>query len=306
MLTSVRWPALGSTASVFVTEAGAIAPARALVEEELARIDLSCSRFRPDSELSRLNAASGQPVQASSAFLEAIEVAIRAARATDGDVDPTVGRAMRGIGYDRDFAALREDGALPIPAIAAGWRNVHVDRSAGTVRLAAEAELDLGATAKALCADRGAMRINRDLGCGALVSLGGDISVAGPPPSGGWSVRVCDDHADLDPAAGQTVAITSGGLATSSTTVRRWTAGGRSTHHIVDPRTGASARVIWRTASVAAGSCVDANAAATAAIVRGDGAPAWLRGLGLPSRLIAADGEIMRLGGWPQEMGTAA
>jgi FAD:protein FMN transferase len=301
VLTSVRWPALGSTAIVFVTEAGAIASARALLEEELAGIDLACSRFRSDSELSRLNAAGGEPVQASPLFLEAVETAIRVARATDGDVDPTVGRAMRGIGYDRDFGALPPDGAAPVPVIAAGWRNVHVDRAAGTIRLTAGAELDLGATAKALAADRGARRVNRVLGCGVLVNLGGDISVAGPPPSGGWSVQVCDDHADVDPAAGQTVAITSGGLATSSTTVRRWTAGGCSAHHIVDPRSGASARVVWRTTSVAAGSCVDANAASTAAIVRGEGAPAWLRGLGLPSRLIAADGEIVRLAGWPQE-----
>ena len=110
-----------------------------------------------------------------------------------------------------------------------------------------------------------------------------------------------DDHRGGRDADGQTVSIDSGGLATSSTTVRQWTAGGQRRHHIVDPRSGVSAPVVWRTASVAAGSCVDANIASTAAIVRGARAPAWLRDLGLPSRLVGADGEVVPLGGWPEE-----
>jgi len=116
-------------------------------------------------------------------------------------------------------------------------------------------------------------------------------------------VTVCDDHADPASGPAQSVSISSGGLATSSTTVRRWSAGGRAFHHILDPGTGRNAPITWRTVSVAASSCVDANAATTASIVRGPIAPAWLTGLGLPSRLVSADGDVLAIGGWPQEQG---
>src|SRR6516225_3078463 len=108
--------------------------------------------------------------------------------------------------------------------------------------------------------------------------------------AGGWQIRVTDDHAAPESAPGQTVAIASGGLATSSTTVRTWSAGGRPVHHIVDPATGAPASSCWRTVSVAAGTCTDANTASTAAIILGADAPGWLSGLGLPARLVAEDG----------------
>jgi FAD:protein FMN transferase len=302
MAASASWPALGTTAGVFVTDPGAIEGARALLEGELAAIDRACSRFRQDSDLSRVNAAAGGPTAVSESFLEALEVALRAAQLTEGDVDPTIGRAIHAIGYDRDFSALPANrrhsvSAAPVP----GWRSVHLDRRAGTVRVAPGVKLDLGATAKALAADRSARRITEALECGVLVNLGGDVSVAGRAPQGGWWVRVTDDHREGGANDGQTVSIASGGLATSSTTVRQWTAGGQRRHHIIDPRTGGSAQVIWRTASVAAGSCVDANIACTAAIVRGARAPEWLRGLGLPSRLVGAGGQVVRLGGWPEE-----
>jgi thiamine biosynthesis lipoprotein len=100
-------------------------------------------------------------------------------------------------------------------------------------------------------------------------------------------------------ADGPTVAIAEGGLATSSTALRRWRAGGRELHHIVDPATGVPAAEHWRTVSVAASSCLDANAAATAAIVKGAAAVAWLERLGLPSRLVRADGAIATTCGWP-------
>jgi thiamine biosynthesis lipoprotein len=302
MITSASWRALGTTASVSVTDTGAIVGARELLETELDRIDLACSRFRGDSELMRVNKAAGEGVAVGDLLLEAIEVALRVARATDGAVDPTVGRAIRNLGYDRDFDELAADGPPPAPlSPSPGWRSVGLDRRARRVRVPAGVELDLGASAKALAADRAAARIGESLGCGVMVNLGGDIAVAGPPPGDGWRVSVCDDHAD--PASGptQSVSITSGGLATSSTTVRRWSAGGRPFHHIVDPGTGASAPVTWRTVSVAAVSCVDANAASTASIVRGPAAPPWLTGLGLPSRLVSADGSVLAIGGWPRE-----
>ena len=302
MVACASLAALGTTASVLVTEPRALPLARRLLEDELAAIDRACSRFRPDSELMRVNRAAGRPAAVSELFLDAVEVALRAAQLTDGDVDPTVGRALRRIGYDRDFEQLDRDQRQPVSSEPApGWRTVRVDRGAGTVQVECAAELDLGATAKALAADRAARRINEAIGAGVLVSLGGDLSAAGPPPPSGWHVGVTDNHRASVFAAGPTVSIVAGGLATSSTTVRRWVAGGQPRHHILDPRTGNSAPVVWRTASVTARTCVDANTATTAAIVRGEDALAWLGGLGLPGRLVRADGEVVLVAGWPEE-----
>jgi thiamine biosynthesis lipoprotein len=160
--------------------------------------------------------------------------------------------------------------------------------------------LDLGATAKALAADRAARLAYAACGCGVLVSLGGDVAVAGPAPADGWAVRVMEDHAGPAEAVGQTIAIFSGGLATSGVTVRRWQAADGPRHHILDPRTGEPATVVWRTASVAAASCVDANTAATATIVRGASAAPWLLRHRLPARLVSARGRVLLVGAWPR------
>jgi FAD:protein FMN transferase len=207
---------------------------------------------------------------------------------------------MRAIGYDSDFHVLVGTDAQPVFQLvpASGWQSVAVDPEHSTVTLRQGTELDLGATAKAFAADRIARAVHERSGVGALISLGGDIAVAGAPPSEGWPIRVTDDHRRGD-GEGQTVSIHEGGLATSSTTVRRWRAGEIEMHHIVDPATGAPALETWRTVTVAAASCVDANTAATAAIVRGDTAPAWLDALGLSSRLVQPDGTVVRTSGWP-------
>jgi thiamine biosynthesis lipoprotein len=313
----------GTTATLLVVgEPGTVAAARAIADAELAAVDLACSRFRPDSELSRLNAAAGAVTSVSELFAELVEAALRAARLTDGDVDPTCGQALARIGYDRDFALLQaaEPGALGgqprartrRPVGVPGWRNVQLDRGRRLVRLSNGAQLDLGATAKASAADRCAEIIVAETGSGVLVSLGGDLAAAGPPPAdsgerrgGGWGVRVTDDHAAGPEAPGQTVTIRSGGLATSSTTVRAWAIGGRRMHHIIDPATGEPARSCWRTVSVAAASCVDANTASTAAIIRGEAALHWLRDASLPARLVRHDGTVETTGGWPPDPGPA-
>jgi FAD:protein FMN transferase len=299
---SASWPALGTTAELVLSDPEMVAPARTILEEELAAIDRVCSRFRPDSELSEVNRSAGRAIVVSGLFSEALAVALRAALITEGDVDPTVGAAMRGIGYDRDFELLGQPRAASVTASRVeGWRSVSFDPAARRVSVPRGVELDLGATSKALAADRAASRISRAVRGGVIVNLGGDISVAGAPPKGGWQIGLGEDHrAGIDCNA-PAVSIRSGGLATSSTTVRRWFAGGRSRHHIIDPRTGDSADIVWRTVSVAAGTCVDANIASTASIVRGDRAPQWLRGLSLPSRLVSQKGEVTWVAGWPRD-----
>jgi thiamine biosynthesis lipoprotein len=286
---------------VVVTGATAAAAARRAVESLLDEVDLACSRFREDSELSALNRAGGRWTAAGPLLLEALDAAIWAAAATGGAVDPTVGRALRVIGYDRDFAAIEPSHEAvvrlePVP----GWQAVELDRRAGRVRLAPGVEVDLGSSAKALAADRAARAARAASGAGGvLVSLGGDIAVAGRAPEGGWPVLVAEDCTVPVDADGEVVLISDGGVATSSTRVRRWTRAGVELHHIIDPATGAPVRGPWRTATVAAASCLEANAAATAAIVKGDGAVAWLGERDLPARLVGEDGCVVRAGGWP-------
>jgi len=286
-------------------EREAFESARAAVEAELAAVDLACSRFRPDSELSRLNANAGRSTIVSPLLMQALAQALRAAELTDGDVDPTVGRALELAGYDRDFALLTGPGAgaggqVAITArVREGWREVHVDRERSAVRTPAGVVLDVGATAKAWAADRAAQAAASKAGCGVLVSIGGDLAASGTAPDGGWQVRVTDDHRSDLTAPGQTVSIVSGGLATSSTSVRRWSHHGTTMHHIIDPDTGAPVQGSWRTVSVAAGTCTDANIASTAAIIRSGGALEWLSGLGLPARLVDTEGSVSTVADWP-------
>jgi len=305
-VTVASFPALGTTAVVALVEPHALGPARAALEAELAAVDLACSRFREDSELTRLNCAAGRRVRVSPLLFEALAAAMRAAEATGGLVDPTVGRALRLAGYDRTFRLVAaRDGSSFAPRFESpalpGWRVVELDDAGSSVRVPPGVELDLGATAKALAADRGARAASAAAGCGVLVSLGGDVALAGRAPDGGWPVRVADDHAAPLDGPGPTVALTAGGLATSGTAVRRWRAGDAELHHIVDPRTGRPAETPWRTVSVAAAGCVDANTASTAAVLLGEDAPAWLEARHLPARLVAIDGTCVAVGGWPEE-----
>lgn len=300
-MVTATWRALGTSALVGVARPELLAAARHAVASEIEALDAACSRFRDDSDLSRLNRAAGLPVVVSPLLAEAIRVALRAAALTEGDVDPTVGEAMRSIGYDADFAVIAGDGAAvgTVFTPAPGWQHVEIAANPDVVVLDAGVSLDLGATAKALGADRAAAAAHRACGGGVIVSLGGDIAVAGEAPAGGWPVHVTDDSAAATSAPGQQVTLRSGGLATSSSTVRHWRRGGVVLHHIVDPRTGAPAISPYRTVSVAAATCVDANIATTAALVRGAAAREWLASTGLPSRLVTADGSVVHLNGWP-------
>lgn len=302
-LAPVSFSALGTTAVLCTHPEEAVDAALAVLHDELERIDRACSRFREDSEVIRLNHSGGRWMVVSDALLEAVHVAVVAARQTGGAVDPTVGTSMRLLGYDRDFTEVAANGpplrcrVEPVP----GWRQVRIDWSGRRIQVPAGVEIDLGATAKALAADRAARRAAEASGGGVLVGLGGDLAMAGAAPEGGWVVRVTDDHRGPLDAPGQTVTVSSGGLATSSVVTRAWRRGERTLHHIVDPLTGWPVRGCWRTVSVAAGNCVDANTAATAAVVKGETAVEWLESLGLPARLVDARGGVHTVGAWPAE-----
>jgi thiamine biosynthesis lipoprotein len=330
------WEAFGTSVVLQVTSPLELPRAQASAQRELEAIDLACSRFRADSELSRINLADGRGTRISDLLMEALELSLEAAHITGGDIDPTIGRALELAGYDRDWTLLRpveeslgpaepdtgssglerpratDDRELhgparqePIGTIKAfrrsDWRTVKLDRQTATVRVPRGIHLDLGATAKAWASDRAARAAAQSAGCGVLVSIGGDIATSGHSPSGGWRIHVTDDHRSPPTAAGQTVSIRGGGLATSSTTVRRWRHSERTMHHIIDPRTGAPTDSRWRTVSVAAASCAEANIATTAAIVRGSDAVNWLSELRLPARLVDHDGHVFTLCDWPRE-----
>jgi thiamine biosynthesis lipoprotein len=295
---TAQWPVWGTVARVVVTDPAAVADARHVVEAELAAVDEACSRFRPDSELRRACAGPG-PLTVSARLADLVGAALQAARETGGDVDPTIGSAMCALGYDIDFAGIDQAdvaGATVRMVPAPDWRQVRLHGR--ELCVPPGVLLDLGATAKAWAADRCASLVAARLGVGVLVSLGGDIATAGPAPAGDWQVRV-RDGAD-EPCAAVTLP---GGaaLATSSTRSRRWRHAGELMHHVLDPRTGRPAAPVWRTASVAAFTCVRANTLSTAALVRGTRAVTWLRGLGAPARLVAADGTVTTLGAWPEE-----
>ena len=303
--------ALGVDVRLVVTDPQVLGEAVVELDTALDELDRACSRFRDDSEVVRLDRAGGRATVVSPTLVGALAAAVRAARLTDGDVDPTIGHALEAAGYDRDFSLVAAAGP-PLrlrPQPAPGWRAIELDAERQRVRVPAGLLLDLGATAKAWAADCVAESAARRLGCGVLVSLGGDVAVAGREPPGGWVVGVHErsSHPEKEGAdgdgAGEPVCVTvrTGGLATSSTTARRWVRGRRVLHHILDPGTGLPAGGTWRTVSVAAASCLDANAASTAAIVRGASAAPWLQRLGLPARLVDAAGGVTVVAGWPEE-----
>jgi thiamine biosynthesis lipoprotein len=291
---TAQWTVWGTVARLVVTDRAHVEAAAAIARAELDAVDVACSRFRDDSELRFACRSGGRPVTVTPLLADLVAASLQAARETGGAVDPTVGAALCGLGYDRDFAAIT--GQVVAPAVRVfptpDYRAVRLHDRELTVPDGVL--LDLGATAKAAAADRIAALVAIRLGVGVLVALGGDIATAGPAPDGGWPVLVQDRPGD--PSG--TVRLPAGAaLATSSTAGRTWGRRGELLHHIVDPRTGRPAPTVWRTVSVAAHSCLRANTLSTAAIVRGNGAYDLLRDI--PSRLVTPSLDVLRLGGWP-------
>ncbi|MBU1801134.1 MAG: FAD:protein FMN transferase [Actinobacteria bacterium] len=294
-----EWSVWSTRARVCVTEARLLDEAVASVRLVLDEIDDAANRFRDDSEISRLRAGTQH---VSPLLADLLRRSLQAAESTDGAVDPTVGATLVRLGYDRSIALIDHsstahlfDGpaeGLPVP----GWRTVGLIDDLLT--LPKGVRLDLGATAKAAAADRAAATVAARLGCGVLVSLGGDIATNGPAPIDGWQVRI-RDH-DADPVAH--VSLDRGwAVATSSTVHRTWGRGPHRRHHLVDPTTGLPVRSPWRTVSVAAPTCLEANTASTAGLILGTAGADWLRGRRLPARLVDHLGRVHLLGGWPTE-----
>ncbi len=264
-----------------------------LVRGLMGDVALSVSRFRPDSDLSRVNDTAGRLVPVRRLTLDLVDVALAAARRTQGACDPTIGRQLLAAGYDDDIEILRVRGAAPTAGErgAADWAAVRVHRELGLVGVPTGVALDLGATAKAWTADEAAARLTRTLGVPALVALGGDVSANGPGPA--WPVLVSEHEG----GTGAILGLTRGGIATSSTRGRRWATADGEAHHLIDPRSGLPVAGPYRTASVLAGTCVEANALSTAALVWGDEALGRLAPY--PARLVDAAGRVVTTDAWP-------
>ncbi len=304
MIASTTFRALGTSATVAVTDAELLDEAHELLAQELVRLDQACSRFNPDSELLHVNAFGGRTTEVGPLLAEALAVAIDAAESTGGLVTPTLGTALARAGYDRTFELVRARSSWTVrPTVprSSAWREIELDRERGTLRIPRGVELDLGATAKAFAADRAAASIAAATGSGVLVSLGGDVAVAGRGPATGWIVRIADDHEAPLEGVGPLVAVSTGGIATSSTVVRRWRTDDGEAHHVIDPRTARPARTPWRTVSVSAATCVDANVGALGALLLAARAPAWLERRGLHARLVREDGAVTYTGSWPAD-----
>ena len=295
----------GTSGVLGVTDPAALASARQILDAEIDATDRAASRFRSNSEILSLNQRSGLgPQSVSPALLDLVRAALHACRATNGACDPTVADAVVALGYDRDFDLLAStpsrsaagSAATPAPGIA----GIEIDEETLSISLPASVHLDLGASAKARTADRAAESIHRLLGVGALVDLGGDLRVVGDPPPGGWIVGVVSSAREGTPREpDEVISITSGGLASSSTQVRRWHHAGSEVHHIIDPTTGRPAVGPWTMATTTAASCLDANALATAAIIWGEEALFELPQRSCAARLAGENGLVERIGGWP-------
>ena len=295
---TATWRALGTYVHLSTADETALEPARQVAAQLLEDVDRTCSRFRQDSDLVRANAGAGSWTNVDPLLVEAIGAAMEAAAQTDGLVDPTLGQAMVAVGYDRDIALVLAESTdpcgVPVPARAGAWREIQRD-PAGAVMVPRGCALDLGATAKAWAADLIVNAVAAESDSTVVISLGGDVAVAGP---GGWPVAVTETIDDL--AGAEIVHLPYGGLATSSTAARRWIRGGVIRHHLIDPHTGESTRGRWRTVTATGATCVAANMASTASIVLGEAAVGWLTERDIPARLVDTAGRIVRTARWPQ------
>jgi len=296
--------AMGTVCAVSATaeRSDAILARRALdaAQREVAASERALSRFEPDSDLSRLNRASGSWIAVDTRLCEALSAALRARLDTQGPFDPTILPALVAAGYDRSFEQLTERPAMPVNGWHPGAR-IDVDPGAGRARVERAAAVDLGGIGKGFAATRAldVMRSTWPGIAGALVDLGGDIAVWGTPPEGGpWRVDIADPRAP-DGLAG-TLAMANGGVATSGRDTRRY-GPGRRFHHLIDPATGMPAVAGPLSVTVVAASATEAEALATALAVTAVGDARDLIGSrpDLGALLLPHSGEAILIGRLP-------
>jgi FAD:protein FMN transferase len=271
-------PAVFRSMGCRIVVAGAPPVTLGAIRRRFDEADRRFSRFRADSELRWVNARAGRPTHLSEPFAATLRVALEMAAATTGLVEPTVGAAIEAAGYDRDFAALRDDRRPATAAPAGRWQEIVLQGR--TLTMPRGCVLDLNGVVKAATADAAA----RLLPGRGFVSAGGDVATR--------------DGVDLALPAGGAVRLVKGGMATSGCSLRRWRRGGVWQHHLIDPATGAPARSPWVEVTACGETCLAADIAAKAAFLRGHAGPAWLDERGIPGRFVAASGPVTLTTGW--------
>jgi thiamine biosynthesis lipoprotein len=285
-MTTISWPAWGTTVSVQTLDPAALPSARRLVERCLRAGEKVADREHPRSEVARLARSGGRPVRVSGLLADLLQAALAGAAASDGLCDPTVGnvtgKTHRRAGGPDAAAPLRPVSLVPVcgaaPVTAArpevrGWHSLQVDEH--RLHLPSCTELDVSATARAFIASGAATYVARQCGTGVLVDLGGAVATGGPSPLGGWRIP---GTGSLQLTAGRSM-VTSHGRG------------------VVDPRTGRGAVRVWHSVTVLADSCVTAAALAVGGQVLGEQAPRWLVDRGAMARLVDLEGSVITLDG---------
>ncbi|MBV8085845.1 MAG: FAD:protein FMN transferase [Chloroflexi bacterium] len=291
---SGRFRAMNTDVAVNVlAEPGREAEASAAVQDVkrlFDRVEATLSRFRPSSDLSKLNQSAGLAYRATPMLREVLGAALSAAEATGGAFDPTVLRALEAAGYDRSFETVGASvPAASAPAPKADWHAIDVDNGRGTITLPASSAVDLGGIAKGWTVDKAGERL---LGFASFaVDAGGDLRVQGTQEDGSpWTIGVQNP---FDPENDALVlTLRDGAVATSTTARRNWLQAGERRHHIIDPRTGAPATSGVMAVTVISHSVMWSEVLAKAALVLGPE-----HGLALLRRRGDAEGLLFLEGG---------
>lgn len=301
----VEFHAMGCAMAAFL-DTGSPQAARALqqVPAWFEEWEQALSRFRPDSELNRLNASAGQPVMASETLWEVLEVALQAAAWTGGLVNPEVLTSLERAGYDRSFDLLQNPRGAGSPAAAflagipggqfalSGWQRIRLDSPARAITLPEGVRLDFGGIAKGWAARQAMQRLS--LFGPALVDAGGDLAASGPRADGSpWLVAV-DDPLGVQESLAM-LALPGCGVATSGIDYHRWLQNGSWKHHIIDPRSGEPAETDLMSVTIIAEQAERAEAAAKAVLIQGSETGLdWLEEQdGLAGLLALQDGRVI-------------
>jgi thiamine biosynthesis lipoprotein len=299
-----RFRAMGTDVEVLALGAddATMAVLGARAADALEAREARWSRFRPTSELSRLNDAGGVPVVLSPDTFALIARAVDAWRDTGGRYDPTVLDALEAAGYDRDFDAVERTGAAPASAPGAavpGCAGIELDATVSAVRLPAGVHLDLGGIGKGAAADEVSEELLGSAPAGVrgvAVNLGGDLRARGEAPAPhGWVVAVDDP---LGTGRTGVVALAAGAVATSTRLRRAWARGGQPLHHLIDPATGTPAASGLASVTVVAGEAWRAEVLAKAAFVAGaDDGARLVTAAGATGLLVTDEGDVVELDG---------
>lgn len=262
------------------------------------------SRFIPSSDICRLNAAGGEPVEVHPTTIDLVTHLVQAWHATHGAFDPTLLGALMGLGYVSSWEDPTRSSPVAGPiALRGNAGQIEVDAAHNVVRLPADTAIDAGGLGKGFAADVIAADLLARGAAGVLVSLGGDLRVAGvAPQGGGWAVGI-DDPTDRTASIAQ-VRLDGGGVATSGTDRRRWQHDDRTVHHLIDPTTcepavhqdGAGRTIV--SATVIAGTAAWAEAWTKAVMVRGHAALDEIAALGLAALVVHDDASTVATPSW--------